>query len=132
MTALPGPSLVVDNTDKQLSQLFRAVQLELFSMMAEIDPSQPEALCDSERFWRITDEILDTPAQTLVGVAIKIKAATVSFMSMCHFAGIEMADDALPIKMLSAAAKDAERPSGVNLNLSAPVRAGRLPSEPTL
>ncbi len=127
-----GPTLVPDNPDKRLFQLFRAAQLELMSIMADIDESQPEALCDSERFFRISDEILDTPAQTFAGVAIKIRAALVSFMAACKFGGIELADDALPIKTLSAAAEDAERLSGVKLTLLAAVRAGRLPSEPPL
>ena len=128
----PGPTLVPDNPDKRLFQLFRAAQLELQSMLAEVDESQPDAECDSERFFRISDEILDLPAQTFAGVAVKIRAAIVSFMAMCHFAGIEMADDALPIKAMKAAAEDAERLSGVKSNLAAPVRGGRLPSEPPL
>ena len=57
-------------------------------------------------------KIADTPAETVAGVATKIRVAIVSFMAMCECAGIEMADDALPLKMLNGVADDAARLAG--------------------
>ena len=109
-----GFALVPDHPDKRLFQLFKAFLLELASIRAQAaaTQSQPDAVFNAERFWDVSNEILALPAETVDGVATKIRVAIVSFVAMCECAGIEMADDALPLKMLNGVADDAERLAG--------------------
>ena len=102
------------NPDKRLFVLYRAMQLELQSIMVHGSTKEDQtAKANADRLWEIGDEILDLPAQTIAGVAVKIRVAITSLVAMSLNAGVEMAEDCPPIKVMSAALADAERLAGM-------------------
>ena len=104
--------LVADHPDKRLFVLLQAMQLELGSLDAYSHGhgnDDSDAGTDCTRLWAIRDEVLALPAQTIAGLAVKIRVAKVSLLALAAEAGVEAPEKCPPIDVLDAVLADAER-----------------------